>query len=138
LIEFRKAEPTVRQKNFLSGQPTHPNGMPDVAWFGADGKPISWNSNDCSLVAMLVAQMKTEGQQHANHHLLMFIHAGIEPREFTVPRPAVELKWNLFFNTGNESPKDIYPDLDGPVLSQEKLILESRSFVCYVSPDSWV
>lgn len=138
LIEFRKAEATVRQKNFLSGQAIHPSGLPDVAWFGAGGESINWENNDCSVVAMLTAQMHYEGQQRPNHHLLMFLHAGIEVREFVVPMPASGFKWRLFLNTGKDSPEDVYPDLDGPLLTEKKLILESRSFVCYVSPDSWI
>ena len=137
LIEFRKAEPTVRQKNFLSGQATHPNGLPDVAWFGADGNPISWENHDSSLVAMLTAQLKPEGQQRPNHHILMFMHAGIEARDFYVPKVTKDFQWRLFLDTGKDSPNDIYPDLDGPILKENKLILESRSYVCYVSPDSW-
>ena len=39
LIAFRKAEPTVRQTNFLRGQPRRPGGLPDVSWFAPAGQP---------------------------------------------------------------------------------------------------
>ena len=37
LMEFRKAEPTVRRTDFLTGLPVRPGGLPDVSWYGSAG-----------------------------------------------------------------------------------------------------
>ncbi len=46
------------------------------------------------------------------------------------------MSWWQFVNTGMPSPKDIYPDLDGPAPAADwTLELESRSLVCYIARD---
>jgi glycogen operon protein len=138
LIAFRKAEPTIRQTSFLSGQPVCPGGLPDASWYNADGKPIDWDRNDRSLVCLLAAVPRTDTSTEPNHHLLLFCHADPEPREFTFPEPARIIPWRLFIDTAAQSPEDIYPELDGPIPPSPGVIrLESRSMICYVAPDAW-
>ncbi|MDO4575675.1 MAG: glycogen debranching protein GlgX [Planctomycetia bacterium] len=56
LVEFRRAEPTLRHANFLSGHPaTDRCEFPDVAWFRHDGQPFNWNDSCAMLVCMLSA-----------------------------------------------------------------------------------
>ena len=67
-------------------------------------------------------------------HILIFTHAGTLPRDFAVPGPARKIAWTQFVNTGAESPKDVYPNLDGPELRVDrKVTLIDHSLVCYVS-----
>jgi isoamylase len=61
------------------------------------------------------------------------MHAGVEPQEFVLPESALERKWRLFLDTAAESPRDIFPEFDGPPLAAETLTLAGRSMVCYVS-----
>jgi isoamylase len=71
-----------------------------------------------------------------NHHVLIMMHAGSEPRRFTVPRIARSYSWWTLVNTGVPAPKDIYPDLDGPSPPPDWTIeLEGRSLACYVAKD---
>lgn len=138
LIDFRKAEPTIRQTSFLSGQPVCPGGLPDASWYNVDGKPIDWDQDDRSLACLLAAVPRTEESAEATHHLLLFCHAGPEPREFTFPEPAQVIPWRLFIDTAAQSPEDIYPELDGPAPPNPGVVrLESRSMICYVAPDTW-
>jgi isoamylase len=39
LIALRKAHPVLRQRHFLHGRRHHPDGLPDVIWRRADGRP---------------------------------------------------------------------------------------------------
>ena len=136
LIAFRRREPTVRQKNFLTGLPRKPGGLPDVMWFSPDGRPMEWPGNLHSLVCFLCAVPPTPNEPGPFHHLLMFFHAASEPGTFVLPQPVAHLPWRLFINTSAEPPDDIYPELDGPPFPQEGyLSLESRSFACYVAKD---
>ena len=71
-----------------------------------------------------------------NHHVLMMLHAGSEPQRFTVPKIARGYSWWLFLNTAASSPKDIYPELDGPSPPADWVTeLAGRSLVCYVARD---
>ena len=66
----------------------------------------------------------------------MLFHAGTEPRQFTLPELARSFAWKLFLNTAAKSPDDIYPELDGPPPALlGRMMLESRSLVCYVARD---
>ncbi|MEA1949829.1 MAG: glycogen debranching protein GlgX [Planctomycetota bacterium] len=138
LIEFRKSEPTVRQRNFLSGQLVRPGGFPDLTWFGPDGKVVDWDHGGPSLMCMLAAAPLEENCTRPNHHILMLCHAGIEPREFCIPEKISHLEWKKFLDTAAEPPEDIYPDRDGPPpLLAGPEVLAARSFVCFLAVDRW-
>ena len=42
------------------------------------------------------------------------LHGGGAPQKFVFPKIVRSYKWWQFLNTGVPSPKDIYPELDGP------------------------
>ncbi len=44
LIEFRRKQPNVRRPMFLTGTSERPGGLPDVSWYGTDGKPVDWHN----------------------------------------------------------------------------------------------
>jgi len=114
LIHFRRREPGVRQTDFLRGPPRRPGGLPDASWYGADGRPVNWQLDQRSLQCLLAAVAQRGTTAQPNHHVLMMFHAGVEPRRFFLPEIARGLAWWQFVNTGAASPRDIYPNLDGP------------------------
>jgi glycogen operon protein len=136
LIAFRRYEPTVRQESFLTGQSARPGGLPDVSWFAASGQQVDWQADERSLVCLLAAAPRRRRYDPPNHHVLLFFHAGAEPREFRFPEAACGLPWRQFIDTAEPVPRDVYPNLNGPLPPRNgKLILQGRSLVCYVSPD---
>jgi len=135
LVAFRRAEPTVRQPDFLLGQPAVPGGLPDVSWFTSSGGQVDWTGDSRSLVCLLAAA-PAKDRQSPNHHVLMLFHAGVDARHFTVPSLARDIAWRLFVDTAADSPADIYPALDGPSPPVNDIItLEARSLVVYVARD---
>jgi len=138
LVAFRRAEPTVRQTDFLSGAPVSPGGLPDASWYDATGKPVNWKAGGRSLTCLLGAVPQQDPLLPPNHHILMMFHASTEARRFQFPRRAIGLHWRLFADTAAESPGDIYPDLNGPAAPDgAEVDLESRSLVCYVARDEF-
>ncbi len=136
LIAFRRAEPTVRQTDFLRGEPSRPHGLPDVSWFGPSGGQVEWSGDSRSIVCLLGAVPPENPLTPTNHHLLIFIHAGTDARHFILPPPARGLAWRLFLNTAADGPGDIYPSLDGPPLADNGVVtMESRSMVVYIAAD---
>lgn len=133
LVAFRKRQPTLRRSSFLRGEPQAPGALPDVSWYSAEGGPVDWSGGELSLACLLAApQTSTTGDRP--RHILIFTHAGTLPCDFAVPGPAREFAWTQFVNTAAESPKDIYPNLDGPELRVDrKVTLIDHSLVCYVS-----
>ena len=136
LIAFRKAQPAVRQINFLTGRPRRGRQWPDLSWYSTDGRPMDWSRDEKGLVCLLAALSREAGGGESGRHLLMLIHAGTEPRKFIVPECARAANWQLFIDTAANSPGDVYPELDGPSLPPGgALMLESRSLVCYTCQD---
>jgi glycogen operon protein len=136
LIAFRRAEPTVRQENFLTGRSHRPGGPADVSWYSCYGTGVDWSSDTRSLVAFLAAAPSRDKQTTPNHHILILCHAGCDPQLFHLPPIVRSYKFRKFIDTGAEPPADIYPALDGPAAPADGVVtLESRSLVCYIAPD---
>jgi len=136
LVAFRKAEPTVRQTNFLVGRPVRPGGLPDASWYDPDGQPVDWNADRRSLTYLLGAVPQQDPLLPANHHVLLMFHAGADPLEFHVPPLVQGLSWWQFINTAAAAPRDIYPELNGPAPPAGGVVqLEGRSLLCYVARD---
>ncbi len=136
LIEFRRAEPTVRQTNFLSGRPAKPGRLPDVSWFSPEGTAVHWNSDTRSLTCLMAAMPPQSPIEPSNHHVLMMFHASEFGQRFLVPPAARHLPWRLLFNTAAKSPYDIYPGLNGPPPRADGVVdLDGRTMVCFVARD---
>ena len=136
LIHFRRREPTVRRRDFLTGLPVRPGGLPDVSWFNVQGGPVDWSNGERSLGCLLAAFPHREDPKQPNHHILMFFHPAPEPTRFVFPPYARSFAWRLFLDTGRFPPEDIYPDLDGPPPPPDwTLKLPGRTLAVYVSPD---
>jgi glycogen operon protein len=131
LIEFRRRQPNVRRSSFLTGTAAKPGQLPDVSWYGTDGKPVDWNHVHRSLTAIL----GTSGlDDPAARHILLMLHAGNEPQPFAVPMTARDRKWRLLVDTAAKSPHDVYPDADGPPPPVSgPILLESHALRCYVA-----
>ncbi|HID76935.1 MAG TPA: glycogen debranching protein GlgX [Planctomycetaceae bacterium] len=137
LISFRRNEPTVRQEQFLTGQPAEPGRLPDVSWYAAGGQPIDWTADERSLTCLLAAVPRARRYDPPTHHVLLMCHAGVEPQRFVIPEIARGLPWRQFIDTAAPVPDDIYPNLNGPEPPADWTVtLESRSLVCYVAPDA--
>ena len=136
LIEFRKSELTVRRADFLTGTPRRPGGLPDASWYSASGGEVDWNNSDNSLIYLLGAAPRENATDPPNRHLLVLLHAGPDPRKFTLPKVAEGFQWRKFIDTAATSPEDAYPELDGPPPPADgKIELPGRSMLCYVAPD---
>ncbi len=136
LIAFRRAEPTVRQTDFLAGRPVRPGGLPDVSWYGPRGQLVDWAQPEGSLTCLFAAAPPRDVLDPPNHHVLIMMHAGSDPRPFAFPPGVRDLSWRQFIDTAADPPEDIYPALDGPAPPRGGVVeLEGRSLVCYVAAD---
>jgi glycogen operon protein len=134
LIAFRRSEPTVRRTTFLKGIAVRPGELPDVSWFGPDGHEMDWTKDQPSLSVLFGAAPMSERGRQTSHHVLLFIHAGIEARDFVFPSVARKIEWRRFIDTAAPSPNDVYPEQTGPAPPVDGAItLAPRSLVCYVS-----
>ena len=135
LIDFRRTQPAVRRTVFLNGEPAQPGDLPDVLWFGPDGRKKNWTADSPSLTCFFAAGPTELGQAPGRHVLLMF-HAGPSPREFAMPVLPKPITWRLLLDTRQLSPNDIFPNLDGPIPPPlGRVCLDHHSMMAFVSAD---
>ncbi|MEM9187347.1 MAG: glycogen debranching protein GlgX, partial [Planctomycetota bacterium] len=134
LIDFRLHQPTVRREEFLTGKAEQPGTLPDVSWYGTDGRTIDWSKTYHSMACIMASTGLTDP---AARHVMIFMHAGGQPQSFAVPEPARDLRWRLFIDTAARAPGDIHPEGNGPKLKPNELVdLDHHSLRCYVAPKS--
>ena len=131
LVTFRLHQPNVRRASFLTGTASGPHGLPDVSWYGATGEPVDWQATYHSLVCLF----GTSGiDDPAAREVMILMHAGQSPQAFNIPSPAGQLRWRLLLDTEAESPNDIYPEADGPLLKTGSVVtLDHHAMRCFVA-----
>jgi glycogen operon protein len=136
LIEFRKMQPSLRRERFLTGRPQDVRGVPDVSWFESTGKPIHWDAPDGTLVCWLGKPASIDDPEGFGRDILIMLNGTPESKVFTMPPQTRGIRWRLFADTSKESPKDLYPDLDGPVAPATRQIeLLYRSTMIWVAEE---
>jgi glycogen operon protein len=136
LIAFRRKQPTVRRKTFLSGEYINGSPIPDVSWFGPAGTPVEWNGSDLALVAVLAKPGAEEDPQDRGRDLLLMFNANYQPRRFLLPPVVHERRWKLFLDTAADTPKDVYPKYDGPAPPASGVLeLDGKSVRVYVADE---
>jgi glycogen operon protein len=134
LTHFRRSQPTVRRRVYLTGQPTGSRQLPDVSWFDCKGNAVDWNGQELTLTCLLTAPGKDEDPEGLGRDILLLFNSTPDPVEFKIPKLVTGRGWRTFIDTGNESPHDVYPDGDGPLLSSSgKVKLTYRSMCCFVA-----
>ena len=133
LIRFRREQPGVRRKTYLTGKPVGDRLIPDVSWFSPDGKTLDWGQQTLAMMAYIAAPHPSDDPESLGRDLVMMFNSTGQDREFMMPAFATGTQWNLFVDTAAESPADIFPDLNGPMLAfQDKVHLLHHSFKVFV------
>ncbi len=134
MIKFRREQPSVRRKHFLTGAATVEGGLPDVGWFSALGTAVDWHGNDLALIVLLTAPSLQDDPEGLGRDVLLLINATTQTREFILPPVTKGTRWRLFIDTATESPGDIYPNVDGPPPPPSlRMTLCERSMCCYIA-----
>ena len=135
LCDFRRSQPTVRRKKFLTGQARDGRMIPDVSWYNPSGDPLDWSQGELAMVAYIAAPGVDEDPTGAGRDVILMFNSTGEIRDFHLPIIGRGIRWNLFVDTAAESPADIHPGLDGPVPpSAGTVTMHHHSMRVYVSP----
>jgi glycogen operon protein len=134
LIAFRRQQPAVRRRHFLTGRPHDERQIPDVSWFGPHGQPLHWERGDHSLIAYLASPSSKDYPERQARDCLLLVNGSHHQQVFYFPEMTRGLPWNLVIDTAAESPFDAYPDLDGPSPPANRHVpMPNRSIKLYVS-----
>jgi len=133
LIQFRKNQPTVRRRTFLTGVPAS-NGWADVSWYSALGTAVDWHSSELPIICLLAAPTPEEDPSGMGRDVLLMLNSSSVGCKYMIPAIARSREWQMFMDTSLASPNDIHPDLDGPMLPESgTYTLPQKSMAVYVA-----
>ena len=134
LIEFRKNQPTLRRDTFLTGTPSGKEGWPDVSWYSPLGVAVDWHSGELPIICLLSAPGKEEDPDQIGRDILLMFNSSSAGCRFLIPAIAKSKAWRLFIDTALETPGDIYPEFDGPLLAKSgSHTLPFKSMAVYIA-----
>ena len=139
LVEFRRNQPTVRRRAFLTGRPIDGRMTPDVSWYAPDGSPLDWGQSELSMTAYIAAPSRADDPEGLGRDMILMFNSTGQIREFQMPEAGRGMVWNLFVDTAADSPHDIYPGIDGPTPPQNRVVEMAhhsmRVYICHACPD---
>lgn len=134
LTHFRREQPSVRRKSFLTGQPVDGRMIPDVSWYAPEGTPLDWGQGELAMMAYIAAPSRAEDREGQGRDLLMMFNSTGQVRDYKMPEVGRGMRWKLFVDTAAPSPEDIYPDADGPMPPATRIVeMPHHSMKVYVS-----
>ena len=93
LVRARRDCPALRGRLALTGAPVDASLVPDVTWYGTDGRTMRWEDPKCrTLVAALYA---AADELEAADRVLVALHGGTAPVEVTLPVARFGWAWRL-------------------------------------------
>jgi glycogen operon protein len=111
LTRIRREFPLLRRRRYFKGLPATPHSIKDISWLRPDGMDMTesdWASGS-STIGMRMAgdsidEADIEGGAITTPTLMLILHAGIEPVEFTLPtidREETEHTWEVILDTND-------------------------------------
>lgn len=139
LVEFRRNQPTVRRRAFLTGRPIDGRMTPDVSWYAPDGSPLDWGQSELAMTAYIAAPSRADDPEGLGRDMILMFNSTGQIREFQMPEAGRGMVWNLFVDTAADSPHDIYSGIDGPTPPQNRVVEMAhhsmRVYICHACPD---
>ncbi len=129
LISFRKANPALRQPEFLTSKDIVGSGYPDISWHGVLPWKPDWSLPSRTLAFMLCARHGVIAGGPP-HFIYCAFNMFYEALEFTLPVLPKGMSWFRVVDTALPSPDDIVEPGQEVALGPVKSItLEDRSSV---------
>ncbi|MBN1121259.1 MAG: glycogen debranching protein GlgX [Anaerolineae bacterium] len=133
VIAFRKAHPVLRVRRHLAGEDYVGSGCPDLTWHGVRPWDADWSGWNLALAFMLCGENAAR-RDALRDVVYVMMNMYWEPQVFELPAPTRNgVRWHVAINTGNDSPDDICPVGQEPLLEDQRSIqLAARSVVVLV------
>ena len=113
VAKLRAEHPTFRRRRFFDGRQVEVEDgadLPDVLWFGTDGKSMTseaWNANTPASVGMFlngygIRSMDYRGQAIVDKNFFLYFNGHFEDVEFTLPSDKFAKSWDIVVDTAGE------------------------------------
>ncbi len=119
MIAFRHQHATLRRDRFLTGQPEHTGGIPDIRWHGTKLDAPLWGDSDTRVLAFTLAGVETD-----EPHLHVIMNMWKEPMEFALP-PVPGRRWYAAIDTA-KAPYS-WPTHDQQRINRDSIRAQARS-----------
>ena len=127
LIAFRKANPALRQREFLSGKDLVGSGYPDISWHGVQPWKPDWSAPSRTL-AFLLCGRHSSASGGPPHFIHCIFNMHYEPVTFELPVLPRGMQWRRVVDTALPSPDDFAePGQEIPLSSFKKVPVRDRS-----------
>jgi len=112
LTALRSAHPVLRRRRFFTGK-TDAEGIPDVAWLRADGKPMdgdTWASSPPALAVyyngLAITEPGVRGEEIVDDSFLLLLNSGMHDVDFILPDGPYGREWVPVLDTASVSSSD--------------------------------
>jgi glycogen operon protein len=137
LIEFRKAHPSFRRRNFFRGRLIKGAGIKDIVWLTPDGREMTdeeWNKSNARCLGFYLEGSATgeddaKGEPVKDDDFVLLINSYYEPIPFVLPSLPPASSWHTAIDTSRPG---MTSNNDGQIRGAEKFTLQSRSLVLLV------
>lgn len=106
LVRFRLSRPELVREVYLTGA-LGQDGVPDAAWFAPDGTPMTdalWSGARQDTIGLAL------DAPQSRRRTLIWLHAGHQPVEVTLPQPRSGQRWSAIFASSTLPPADRVTD----------------------------
>jgi glycogen operon protein len=132
LIALRKANPALRQTEFLTGRDIISSGYPDISWHGIEPWKPDWTASSRSL-AFLLCGRHGASAGGPPHFIYCVFNMYYNPLEFTLPVLPKGMKWYELMDTSAEAPNDLRaPGEEILIPRLKQLMVNERSAVILI------
>lgn len=128
LIAFRKAHPSLRQREFLASADTVGGGYQDISWHGVTPWNPDWSASSHTLAFMLCGHHEA-ACGGPGHFLYCAFNMYSEPLEFALPVLPPGRHWHRVADTALESPDDFRDSGEEVLLVEPKAVVRDRSAI---------
>ena len=134
LIAFRLSHPAFRRPEFFTGKDANYNALPDISWYGADGRPPDWGLAQGYLAARIDgSRADTLGDRDDNDFYLI-LNSSLDPVVATICAPPAGQRWFRVMDTALPSPEDFMPrGAERPLDPKRDYAVAARSMVLLLS-----
>ena len=124
-IALRKRHPSLMRRRFLSGKPVGGRGLPDIRWYGANGKAPDWHDEQAQVLAFTLTAVEPN---EADLHVILNMSGEALPMRLP---PLENRLWRLALDTARHSPADSLPPATQIPVAEERIHVSARSVVVF-------
>ena len=135
LIKFRREQPTVRRKSYLTGLPEDGRVIPDVSWYAPDGSHLEWSQQELAMVAYIAAPSRADDPEGLGRDLVLDVQQHwTSSSSSRCPKLDVVRSGICSWIPLRNHPTTSIPKIDGPPPASGRMIeMPNHSMKVYVA-----